>query len=98
MDIHVINTDFSKPPVQLFVNLCLTEQAPCVPFLIHGPEGFIAQVWGRSSANCGVVIYFSMNTDGETVNLWEADLDGEPTYTFPLNEMAEFMATWVLEG
>jgi hypothetical protein len=110
MDIRVINTSYSRPPIVLFVEitkLCLEiaedDGPPNVPYLVPGTGGrMIAQTWGECPFTGGVGVFYSLAEDGDTVQLWdceeqgyEVDELGPPLYTFPLASFQESMAKWV---
>ncbi len=109
MDSRIINTRYSRAPIELFVavtQLCLTvaeeDGPPNPPAIISGTNNcMIAQTWGEEPLTGGVSVYYSLAEDGETVQLWDceeqgydvADL-GPALYTFPLAAFAENMAKW----
>jgi hypothetical protein len=109
MDNRVINTNYSVAAMQLFVkvtNLCLSvpasEGAPNPPFIVFGTNSkFIGQIWGESPPTGGTVIYWQLAEDGETVHMWDPEIqedhvlgESAPLHAFKLAEMNDFITKW----
>lgn len=109
MDTRIINTRYGVAPIQLFTEvtkLCLSvpveDGPPNVPYIVAGTNGrMISQTWGEEPATSGVMVFYSLAEDNQTVQLWDCEEQGydpedlgPPLYTFPLANFAENMAKW----
>lgn len=108
MDRRIINTGYAVAPIQLFVklaNLCLSVTAdqgvPNPPFIAPGRKDLIGQVFGEEPFTGGVLTYWQIAEDGESVNMWDTDQQEDapecpPFHTFKLAEMDSFIAKWLV--
>jgi len=88
-------------------NLCLTitadQGAPNFPFVAPSATDntIVGQVWGEQPATGGVLTYWQLAEDGETVRMWNTDQQEDapncpPMHIFKLADMDEFIAKWLV--
>lgn len=110
MDNRFINANYSLPAMQLFVklaNLCITvtpdQGAPNPPAIVPGTgDRMLVQGWGGCPHSGALPIFWSLSEDNLMVNMWDPEVqDGEPgdcppLHTFPLDQLEEFIAKWLV--